>query len=254
MTRYFLDTGVLVGLTFLHDLWHDEAERVFEADNGLYTSRAVVYEYCNSTDSNLLEDAHVDWETEAGLYGAKLSKVRAAQMNLNILLDSYDDDDLDLETLVDLFVEEVGVEGSVEPPELIDEHIRPNIGGFLEDEIEGREVTQQVARESLDALCDTILDGAEKKRETIRDRVTEGPSGEHDEDERNRRLGFVDGYVDKVILCDAEHQSERNLVEKVITSDKSHLYGNRERIRAVLGLSVLYIKDEFADHELPTDG
>lgn len=253
MTRYFLDTGVLVGLTFLHDLWRDEAERVFETDNGLYTSRAVVYEFCNSTNSNLLEDMNVDWETEAGLYGAKLSKVRAAQMNLNILLDSYDDDDLDLGTLVDLFVEETDVDENVKPPELIEEHIRPNLRMFLEDDVAGKEITQQVARESLDALCDTILDGAEKKRETIRNRVTEGPSGERDEEERNRRLGFVDGYVDKVILCDAEHQSEMNLVEKVITSDKSHLYGNRERIKAVLGLPVMYIKDEFADHELPTD-
>lgn len=253
MTRYFLDTGVLVGLTFLHDLWRDEAELVFDTDNSLYTSRAVVYEYCNSTDSNLLEDAQVDWETEAGLYGAKFAKVRAAQMNLNILLDSCDDDDLDLRTLVDLFVEETDMEEKVKPPELIEERIRPNLRGFLEDEVAGTEVTRQVGREALDALCDTILDGAEQKRETIRNRVTEGPSGERDETERNRRLGFVDGYVDKVILCDAEHQYDRNLVGKLITSDKSHLYGNRERIKAVLGLPVMYLKDEFADHDLPTE-
>lgn len=252
MTRYFLDTGVLVGLTFLHDLWRDDAERIFDTDNGLSTSRAVVYEYCNSTRSNKLEDAVVDWETEAGLYGAKRSKVRAAQMNLNIRFDSYDDEELDLDTLVDVFVEELDVEENVKPPELIEEYIRPNIRSFLVEEVDGEEITKSVARKALDALCDTILEEAEGKRDMIRNRITEGPSSEWGKDERNRRLGFVDGYVDKVILSDAEYQRDLSLVEKVITSDKSHLYGNRERIKAVLGLPVVYIKDEYADHELPT--
>jgi hypothetical protein len=78
-----------------------------------------------------------------------------------------------------------------------------------------------------------------------------GPSGDRNEEERNRRLGFVDGYVDRVILCDAEHQRDLDLVEKMVTSDKSHMYQNRERIQAVLGVPVVYIKDEFANHRLP---
>lgn len=251
MTRYFLDTGVLVGLTFLHDLWYDEAERVFDNNNGLYTSRAVVYEYCNSTESNRLEDATVDWETEAGLYGAKLSKVRVAQMNLNMWLDGCDDKELDVERLVDAFLEETDVNRKVKPPELIERYIRPNISAFLKDEI-GDEITRKASRKALDKLCDTVIDGAEETREMIQNRVTWGPSGTREEEERNRRLGFVEGYVDKVILCDAEHQSDLNLIEKVVTSDKSHMYGNRDRIRAVLGIPVVYIKDEFADHRLPT--
>jgi len=195
----------------------------------------------------------VDWESEDGLFGAKLAKVRAAQMNLNIRFDSLDDDELDIETLVDLFLEETGVEEKVKPPALIEEYIRPNIRSFLEDEIGDEDVTQSVSRKALDALCDTVLAEAEEKKEKIRSRVTKGPSSDRSEEERNLRLGFVDGYVDRVILCDVEYQSNRHLVERVITSDKSHLYGNQERIRAVVGISVVYIKDEFSDSEIPAE-
>lgn len=253
MSRYFLDTGVLVGLTFLHDLWHDEAERLFATDNSLYTSQAVVYEYCNSTDSNLLEEADVDWHSEKGRFGDKLAKVRAAQMNLDLRLRNYDDEELDLETLVDAFIEETGIEDRIYPPRLIDEYIRPNITAFLKQEVDDREITCALAREAMDALCDTVQEKAHDARDNIRDRVTEAPEREDDGGACRRRLDFVDGYVDKVVLCDAGHLQDKNILDKVVTSDKSHMYGNREQIEAVLGIRVLYIKDAFADHPLPTD-
>lgn len=253
MARYFLDTGVLVGLTFLHDLWHDEAERLFDTDNSLYLSRAVVYEYCNSTDSNRLVDADIDWQTEEGLFGDKIAKVRAAQMNLNLRLRNYDDEGLDLETLVDAFIEETGIEDKIYPPRLIDEYIRPNIREYLVDEVGDREITCAVAREAMEGLCDTVQDEARDARENIQERVTEGPSRGYDGKECRNRLDFVDGYVDKTVLCDAGRLEDRDILDKVVTSDKSHIYGNRDRIEAVLGVRVLYIKDEFADHSLPTE-
>lgn len=252
MSRYFLDTGVLVGLTFLHDLWHDDADRLFDTDNSLYISRAVLYEYCNSTESNLLEESDIDWHSEKGLFGDKIAKVRAAQMNLDLRLRNYDDEELDLETLVDAFIEEAGIKGRIYPPRLIDEYIRPNLRGYLEEEINDREVTSAVAREAMDALCDTVQSKARDARAKIRERVTETPERE-DDAEIMHRLHFVDGYVDRVVLCDASYMEDNNRLDKIITSDKSHLYGNREQIRAILGVRVLYIKDEFSDHAIPTD-
>lgn len=251
MTRYFLDTGPLVGVTFLHDLWRDEAERLFETDNSLYTSRAVVYEYCNSTSENSLDSTEVDWETQEGLFGEKFSNVRAAQTNLDLKLRTYDDADLDIETLVDEFVSVTGIKENVYPQRLIEEIIRPNIRDFLQVEIGGQQVSCERARKSMDALCDTIMNDALEMRDQLRNRVTRGPTGTWSEEERNRRLHFVDGYRDKVILCDASHQRDRNLVEKLVTSDKSHMYENRERIQAILGVTIVYIKDEFAKHDLP---
>lgn len=252
MSRYFLDTGVLVGVTFLHDLWHDEAERLFDTDNSLYLSRAVVYEYCNSTDSNTLEEADVDWHSEKGLFGDKLAKVRATQMNLDLRLRHYDDEELDLETLVDAFIEETGIEGQIYPQRLIDEYIRPNIREYLIDEVGDREITCAVAREAMDALCDTVQNEARGTREDIQERVTERPVQEYDREECRSRLDFVDGYVDKVVLCDAARLEDKGILNKVVTSDKSHIYGNHDRLEAVLGIRVLYIKDEFVDHSLPS--
>lgn len=252
MSRYFLDTGPLVGVTFLHDLWHDEAERLFETDNSLSTSRAVIYEYCNSTSENSLDSAEVSWETDEGRFGDKFSKIRAAQTNLGIKLRSYADEELDLEILVDEFISVTRIEKNVHPQHLIQEIIRPNIRSFLRDEIGEQQVTCKTAREAMDALCDTIISDALETRTQLQNRVTWSPTNEWTDEKRNQRLWFVDGYVDKVILCDATCQRNRNLNEKLVTSDKSHMYENRDRIRAVLGLPIVYLKDEFADHDLPS--
>jgi hypothetical protein len=172
-------------------------------------------------------------------------------MNLNLWLDGCDEEELNTERLIDAFLEETEVERKIRPPELIERHIRPNVRAFLEEEFGDEEISRVTSRKALDGLCDTVIDRAEQTRERIRSRIMWGPSGDRNEEERNRRLGFVDGYVDRVILCDAEHQRDLDLVEKMVTSDKSHMYQNRERIQAVLGVPVVYIKDEFANHRLP---
>ena len=253
MARYFLDTGVLVGLTFLHDLWSDEAERLFATDNTLYTSRTVVYEYCNSTAANSPESAKVDWETEEGVFGDKLSKVRVAQMNLDLKYRGVDEEELTLDTLVDDFVSETGIDREVFPKELIEERIHPNIRAFLEKEIGGREITCDVARETMDVLCDTIQTQARDAREMILKRVTEYPESDLDQDKFLPVLEFVDGYGDKLILSTVANLNKKNILERIVTADKSHMYGNRDRLKAVLGIHVVFIKDEFANPSLPTD-
>ena len=253
MARYYLDTGVLVGLSFLHDLWSDEGERLFATDNTLYTSQTVIYEYCNSTANNSPKSADVDWETEEGVFGDKLSKVRVAQMNLDLKYRGVDDKELTLGTLVDDFVSETGIEREIFPKELIQERIRPNIRAFLEDEIDGREITCDVARETMDVLCDTIQTQARDARETIMERVTEYPESDLDQDKFLSALEFVDGYGDKLILSTVAILNEKKILEKIVTADKSHMYGNRDRLKAVLGIRVVFIKDEFASPSLPSD-
>ena len=252
MARYFLDTGVLVGLSFLHDLWFDEAKRLFATDNSLYTSRTVIYEYCNSTANNSPENANVDWETEEGVFGDKLSKIRVAQMNLDLKYRGIDDEELTLDTLVDDFVAETGIDREVFPEKLIEERIRPNIRAFLEDETNGQEITCEVARETMDVLCDTIQTQARDAREMILERVTEYPESDLDQDKFLPVLEFVDGYGDKLILSTVGDLNEKNILKKIVSADKSHMYGNRDRLKAVLGIHVVFVKDEFADHSLPT--
>ena len=253
MSRYFPDTGALVGLTFLHDLWRDEAERLFATDNTLYTSRTVLYEYCNSTRENSPETADVDWEAEDGVFGDKLARVRVAQMNLGLKYQSYDNDDLSIGKLVDDFVSEMGIDRNVFPPELIDERIRPNIREFIEDELGDRQVTKALARQTMDALCDTIQTEARKARAEIRERVIEYPEEKFGRDEFMPLLTFVDGHGDQRILSEVADLKEKNVLDTIVTADKSHMYGNRDRLNSVLGIRVVYIKDEFASHSIPSE-
>jgi len=252
MTRYFLDTGPLLGVTFLHDLWRDESEQLFATDNTLYTSDAVLYEYCNYDGSNDLETADIDLESEDGRFGQILSKVRLAQRSLDIKLRSYDDDELDLKTLVDEFIEETGLDEEIEPEELLDKRIKPNVGEYLANKIGRRDVTKEVAREVMDDLCDEIETAARETQEMIDQRVKRAPEREDDWSNKKRRLHFVDDRIDKEILCDAANMYEMNRIRRVVTTDNNHMYSNRERINTILGLVIVFIKDEFSETTLPS--
>lgn len=245
MARYFLDTGVVVGLTFLHDAWRDEAERLFETTNSLFLSRPVIYEYTNSTRNNSLESADVDWETEKGLFGRKLARVRAGQLNIDKRIDTMNETDLDIDTLVEIFLEETR-ETEKTTEDLIEDYIEPRLRKFVIDEVDGRPVSADVAHEVLDTLCDTIEAHARNKRDQIRKRVKQLNVKESDRQPFVDQVGFVDGRIDQIILGSVGYLNEQQFLEKIVSSDASHLYNNRERIDASVGVKVVFIKDEFA--------
>lgn len=251
MTRYFLDTGPLLGVTFLHDLWRDESKALFDTDNTLYTSDTVLYEYCNYDGSNSLETADIDLESEDGRFGQILSKIRLAQRSLDLKLQGYADNELDLDTLIEKFIEETGLKENIRPKELLDQRIKPNLREYFIQKIGDREVTQAVAREVMDDLCDEIEAEARATQQRIAQRVKRVPEREADWSERKQRLHFVDDHLDKEILCDAANMRDKNQLSQVVTTDNNHMYSNRERINTILGLTIVFIKDEFADHHLP---
>lgn len=244
MARYYLDTGAVVGLTFIHDRWRNEAERLFETENSLYLTRPVIYEYCNSTRNNNLETANVDWKSTDGLFEKKLLKPSAAQANLGPVVQNYTDD-VDIDALVSDIVEAGKLDEDIDE-EVFESEVRPNIREFIEAQVGDKDLTPKVAREVMRTLRSTIEARAKKKKEEIKNRVTVEfvPS---ERDEHRDTFHYVEGYVDKIILCDATWMENQNILSRVITTDKSHLYCNRDRIGADAGLAVLYLKDEFAD-------
>jgi len=183
---------------------------------------------------------------------AKSSKVRLAQRSLDIKLQSYEDDELDLETLTEEFIEETGLEDEIKPEELIDKRIKPNVGEYLVKKIDGREVTKEVAREAMDDLCDEIETEARNMQAMLARRVKRAPEREDNWVDTKKRLRFVDDRIDKVILCDAANMREMNLLSRVVTTDSNHMYSNRDRIDAILGLTIVFIKDEFSEARLPS--
>jgi len=245
MARYFLDAGVVIGLTFLHDAWRDEAERLFDTENSLFVNEAVIYDYCNRTRENSLEETGVDWDTEEGVFGKKLAPIRAAQFNLDLKMESLTDDELNLKVLVDSFLEESQIEEKTDE-DLIEEYIRPRIREFLVDEIDGRPITSEVASEVMETLCDTIQKQAREKRELIRSRVREKDVSEQKWKQYSDQLRFVDGHVDTVILASVAWLSNIDFLQRIVSSDESDMYNDRDRIHASVGITVVYIKDEFA--------
>lgn len=247
MARYFLDTGVLVGLTFLHDAWRDEAERVFNSENTFYVNRIVIFEYCNSVPGKPREETNVDWESDDGVFGRILSQARLAQFNVESRLESLTEDELDLDNLVEVFLEEAGVFDGGEDEELINEYIRPRIREFLLEVIDGRSVTGSVAMEAMMALCSQVVDGAHDKRDQIRERVRVRNVKPSNRAQYVDQLEFIDGRGDTDILASVAHLKTKNVLEKIISTDKSHMYSNRNRIKASIRVSVVFIKDELAE-------
>ena len=257
MSRYFLDTGVLVGATFLHDAWYQEGRRVINSGNTFYVNQSVKFEYCNSTDDNSLEDTDVDWDTDKGKFGEKLNSIRPAQTTLNLKLDNISEDELSVERLVDEFLlashiyqkmdDEFVVNGEKVDPEKVEKYIRPTILRFFNTLIGDQELTRPVARKAIDRLFDEVLDGAHRKREKLRKELGEISIQNNRREQYRDDFDFVNGYIDTTILCELQCLSNDNIVNKLVTTDKSHLYGNKNRIDDI---TILYVKDMMADPSL----
>lgn len=251
MTRYFLDTGVLLGFTFLHDTWRTEAEGVFDGDNSLYVNNVVLYEYCNNSDDNSLETADIDWETEEGRFGEIISFAEAIKMTFDIRIDGYADSEIDVKAMADDFIDVAQIEDDIDE-EKIEEYIRPKLTKFIEDELDGRDLTVPVAREIGDVLFDTIIDGGRRKRDEIQDRVaivTVAP--EERESYFSRIDHFINGKNDTLILADVASLNDRGFLHKIITTDKNHMYSNRDRLDSTIGIDVQYVKDAVSEHSRP---
>lgn len=52
---------------------------------------------------------------------------------------------------------------------------------------------------------------------------------------------------------DAAHLEDRNRLERIVSTDKSDIYSNRDKIQTILGIRIVYIKDEFAEPALPSE-
>lgn len=55
------------------------------------------------------------------------------------------------------------------------------------------------------------------------------------------------GRDDTDILTSVTHLEDKNVLEKIVSTDNSHMYSNRRRIKADLGVMAFYIKDELAE-------
>lgn len=104
----------------------------------------------------------------------------------------------------------------------------------------------------MDDLCDEIETKARNMQAMIDRRVKRAPEREGDWADEKKRLRFINDRIDKEILCDAANMREMIQLSRVVTTDNNHMYSNRERIDAILGLTIVFIKDEFSEAKHPS--
>jgi predicted nucleic acid-binding protein len=171
MARYFLDTGVLLGYTFLHDMWRAEAETVFDPDNSLYIDRVVLFEYCNNETGKSLKETNVDWETEEGRFGDIIQFAEGIEPIVDMAVETYTEEELTPEVLIDEFISAADIDKEIDPRKR-KKYIRPTLKEFILEELDGEPLTPSNVTEVTSALFATIIDGGRKTRDEIENRVT----------------------------------------------------------------------------------
>lgn len=251
MTRYFIDTNVLVGLTFLHDRWTSEVERILLGDNTLYTSEFVIYEYCSrKPDSPSVvpdpSDIEVSSNDSHGVYGRVL-KTFEENVEENIPLynrdiDYHHYDGLSLNKIVEIFFDHIEVR----------EQAKPHFVRHFQEYFSSRKATPRNAKRCVEDLRDRFLHDAQKRKDLLMDSVYVRPSTYHEQERPRERIeehiginqwGMpiedVQWFLDAVGLC------QQGVVKRIVTGDKKDVVQHQQQLTSLFDVSVLYILDEF---------
>lgn len=114
-------------------------------------------------------------------------------------------------------------------------------------------MTSDVDREAMSTLATSIEDQAFARRAKIKEEVTrQSVSDEKRVEYRERIEDIIPKKMDQIIVGDAGYLNKQGVVGRMITTDKNHIYSNREELESKLRLSVNYVKDEVADPTSPT--
>ena len=233
--RYFLDTNCLLGLTFAHDVWNPDSNRLFDTDNTLYTGKAVLYEYCNRTKDARGDSASAVWTAENGVYGRIRADIRMAKLLTDQRLQTYRDEELTAAIVADEFIEQFEIQ----------EEAQARVRRYFEAELE-EPVTRRDARDAVRTIADYILEQSRKSKEKLEARLHLDPSRDTTYPRRREQISRYIHDSDAEVLCDALYLREEKILERVITADKG-IYENRENLNSVLGLRILFLKDAFAN-------
>jgi len=263
--RYYLDTNCLTGYTFFQDWWHSDANRLFDSDNELYIGDTVLFEYCNRpvTVDDIeyeWERSELSWNEDKGNFKSKMAELRDSRFLFEDAI--FDRNDLDLETAVDLFVDAYHIKPSS----------KPTIRLYFEEKLDqlDLEVTVENVRKIQKLLVEDLQDYAWERKDELRKRVNLGPERDDIPDSRVSTLHrTLSDDMDIEVVCDASYMCDEGLLTRMVTGDKGDslrdedgdvvryedgtpvsgkvgIYNSREVINNVTGLSVLYLKDEFA--------
>lgn len=258
MARYFLDTNVLIALTFRHDRWSIEASRLLDGKNSIYTSEYNVFEYCTYGNGPRVPqtpcEMNVDDEAERGVFGAILDdftenvEKNIPMYNRKIDLNRHD---LTLEKVLKIFFDNIKVR----------KQSKWHFTEYFKEYFTERKMTPRNAKRCVEELRDRELHDAKRRKETLLNEVEIKESTFHNQSITKRRIQAKIGIGDNGIpeddipwLLDAVALSNRNEVSRIVTGDKNHILSNQEELVSLFDISILYLLDKFESDKMDSAG
>jgi len=244
MTSYAIDTNVLLGHSFLQNRWQTHTQRLFSTDNTVVASDQTVYEYCCKTHGKSRTQVDLNWSREEGVFARVKASLRDDAFMAEEELATRPEDELGPSEVAQVFIDEHDVEHQVK------DRVRRYFRAELTTDCSRKE-----AREAIRDLVERITTVADERKEELSHRVKHTSAG------RNTILtkeiariisGSKDNeHPDANIISEAKALSDAGEITALVTGDKNDIYSNSETIQAKCSLPILYLKDKFADRELP---
>ncbi|EMA29103.1 hypothetical protein [Haloarcula japonica] len=251
MTRYFVETNVLAGLTYSHDRWHRDVKPLYQ-NNTLYTSEFVVYEYCNQRrrDPSIVSDPSqlsTDVDAEDGKYQhiAKILEDRVPFFDKQIR--QLQREGMTVEKVVDAFIDHFEIRKQAEP----------QIRSYFQDYFSTRELTDRNARRAVQDLRDLILWAAERNKDILMENVKIRESAYHEMDEEREvieaEIGLGEWGMSREDLqwvLDAIYTMQRGVLDRFVTGDKNDVAQFKHTLTKEFDIAVLYATEEFYSDDL----
>lgn len=240
----FVDTNVLLGLTFYSDRWFREARPAFDNNHQIHASELVVFEYCSSpkpfrNPPESPDAMDIDWSYNQGLVGRIRSRLSKPYREYRGTIRQLADDELTLERGIDEFLRVFEIR----------EQAAPQIRAEFEREFETKTVTRQYICEFASDLIDKILRASVVVKEALSKRVKVHNSEYHvaDRDRRKWKL-YPDSPADEPdlsIIIDGTQVLRENGVSTVLSGD-SDILALQEIANEYFGFSILSMADEYS--------
>lgn len=240
----FVDTNVLLGLTFYSDRWFRAARPAFENDHQIHASDLVVYEYCSSpkpfrNPPKNPDTMDIDWSYNQGLVGRIRSRLSKPYREYRGIIRQLPDEEVTLERGVEEFLQAFKIR----------EQAAPQIRGEFEREFETKAVTRQYMCEFASELIDKILRASVVVKESLSKRVEVHKSEYHTaDDDRRKWKRYPDNPLDEPdlsIIIDGTQVIRENGVSTVLSGDKD-LLALQEIANEYFGFSILSMADEYS--------
>jgi len=240
----FVDTNVLLGLTFYSDRWFREARPAYDNGHEIHASDLVVFEYCCSPEPftdppENPEDLDIDWTYNQGLVGRIRNRLSKPYREYRGEIRHSTREELTLEYAIQTFIDVFEIR----------EQAEPQVRQEFKTEFADKAITRQYITEFVSNLIDRILQAAEVMKQKLELRVQTHNSVYHKSEEIRRKWeDFPENTPDepdRSIVIDATRVIEEESVNTLLSGD-SDILALQEIANEYFGFSILSMADEYS--------